>query len=342
MSTKQSALTPGSRSVIRMVASGMMLGATLLTTTQTQAAFHLWNIREVYTDASGTRQFIEFFTSSSSQQFVGGQQITVTPAGGGPPHTFTIPSNLPGDTFNHAFLIATLQADADGGPTPDFVLPTNFLFPAGGTISFFGANSGPYTALPTDGVQSRAFQTGANNPNSPQNFAGLVGFVVGANSPPAVLITDPPNNTLFASAGAVSVGVSAADSDGSVTNVQLLTNGVAAATRTNAPFDFTLSNLTAGYYSLRAWAVDNQAAVATSAPVTIRVAPRPSLSFERGTNGPLRFQFNSVTGVNYVVEGSTALTNFSSIVTNAGSGSPLQFSQTNPAPTQRFFRLRLE
>src|SRR5438093_196696 len=43
-----------------------------------RAAFHLWNIREIYTDSSGTYQFIEFFTSSGSQQFVGGQYITVT------------------------------------------------------------------------------------------------------------------------------------------------------------------------------------------------------------------------------------------------------------------------
>jgi len=174
------------------------------------------------------------------------------------------------------------------------------------------------------------------------NMTGVVHVVAAPGVPPTIAITNPANNRLFAAPGVVTIGVMAADSDGSVANVRLLTNGVAAATNTIAPFGFTLSNLVAGHYTLRARAQDNQALVTTSAPVNIRVATRPLLSFERGTNGPFQFQFNSVTGVNYVVEGSTALTNFSSVVTNAGSGGAIKFSQTNPAPAQRFFRLRLE
>jgi hypothetical protein len=161
----------------RLVCCAAVGAAASLIGPQAQAAFHLWNIREIYTDASGTYQFIEFFCSTSSQNFLGGQSITVTPTGGGAPHTFTIPSNLAGDTANHAFLIATAAADAAGAPTPDFVLPPNFLFPGGGTISFFGANGGTYTALPTDGNLSRTWADG-NAVNSPVNFAGQVGLVV--------------------------------------------------------------------------------------------------------------------------------------------------------------------
>jgi len=141
-----------------------------------QAAFHLWNIREIYTDASGSLQFIELFCNSGSQQFVSGQQIRVTDLSGTTTHTFTLPSNLPGDTLNRAFLIATTGADAAGAPTPDFVLPANFLFAGGGTISFFGQNSGAYTALPTDGTLSRTW-IGGDAVNSPQNFGGQVGVV---------------------------------------------------------------------------------------------------------------------------------------------------------------------
>jgi len=173
------------------------------------------------------------------------------------------------------------------------------------------------------------------------NMTGVVHVVAAPGVPPVVSITNPPNNALYPAPGVVTVGVSVTN-DGSVANVRLLTNGVFAATNTIAPFGFTLSNLVAGNYALRARAENNQALSATSLPVNIRVVTRPLVSFERGTNGPLQFRFNSVTGVNYVVEGSTALTNFFPIVTNAGSGSPLQFSQTNPAPAQRFFRLRLE
>ncbi|HTD65101.1 MAG TPA: hypothetical protein VK846_01055, partial [Candidatus Limnocylindria bacterium] len=107
-------------------------------------------------------------------------------------------------------------------------------------------------------------------------------------------------------------------------------------------FAFTLTNLAAGNYTLRARATDNQALSATSAPVTLRVAPRPALVFAGGTNGPLQFSYPTMTGVNYILESATDVTNFSSLATNPGSGGVLNFTQTNPAPAERFFRVRLE
>src|SRR5438128_10765928 len=74
--------------------------AASLAVTPAQGAFHLWNIREVYTDASGTEQFIELSTASPGQTFVGGHQISVSD--GSTTHTFTIPSNLGSDTANKA------------------------------------------------------------------------------------------------------------------------------------------------------------------------------------------------------------------------------------------------
>ena len=142
-----------------------------------QAAFHLWSIREIYTDSSGSLQFVELFTSASSQQFVGGQQMNVVNVGGTTTHNFTVPSNLPGDTTGHAFLIGTAGIHAAGAPTPDYIMPNGFLFAAGGTINFWGANGGAYSAMPTDGVLSRTWGDG-NAANSPQNFAGQVGVVV--------------------------------------------------------------------------------------------------------------------------------------------------------------------
>lgn len=327
----------GPRILNRALAVRSIFGAILLGASSSQAAFHLWSIREVYSDASGTNQFIEFFTSSGNQQFVGGQQIRVTSPTA--TNTFTLPSNLPSDSAGKAFLIGTASITGFGAPARDFTISNNFLFTGGGTITFFGANSGPYTALPTDGVNSRTW-TGGNAVNSPQNFAGQIGNI-NLNTPPTVSITNPLNNALFASPGMVLIGISATD-NGSVANVQLLTNGVVAATNTVAPFGFTLSNLAAGYYTLRARAQDNLAASATSAPVTVRVASQPVLSVSPGSNGPLQFQFNSATGISYVVDRSQPLTNFTPVVTNAGSGGVLQFSETNAIPAQRTYRLRLQ
>lgn len=150
----------------------------LLATGPVQGAFHFWSIRELYTDASGDLQFIELFTTFDSQQFVGGQSITVNNVGNTMSHTFTIPSHLPGDSANHAFLIGTMGLQAAGSPTPNFIMPNDFLFLGGGTITFFGTPSiVTYSALPTDGTQSRLVN-GANSVNSPQNFAGQVDLVV--------------------------------------------------------------------------------------------------------------------------------------------------------------------
>jgi hypothetical protein len=160
--------------------------------------------------------------------------------------------------------------------------------------------------------------------------------------PPSVSITNPPNNALFAEPATVVVGVSAGDTDGTVANVQLLTNGVLAAVNSAAPFGFTLNNLAAGNYALRARAMDSQSLVTTSAPVNVRIATRPVLSFQTGSNGPLQFQFNTVAGVNYVVEQASPLTNFSPVATNPGSGGALQFAETNGGPPQRTYRVRLQ
>src|SRR5262245_20918574 len=87
-----------------------------------QAAFHLWDITEIYSNSSGTLQFIEFFTSSGSQEFVGGQQITIHNIGDTIQHSFTIPSHLPSDSTNKRFLLGTSGIAGAGGPTPDYII----------------------------------------------------------------------------------------------------------------------------------------------------------------------------------------------------------------------------
>ncbi len=145
-------------------------------TSPAQAGFHLWSLREIYSDNSGTLQYLELFTTASGQNFVGGHVVSVVNS---TTRTFTIPGNLPSSaTANHAFLIGTAGLQAAGGPTPDYIMQNNFLFTSGGTINFFGTpNSVAYTALPTDGVHSRQIG-GGDVISSPQNFAGAIGTVV--------------------------------------------------------------------------------------------------------------------------------------------------------------------
>src|SRR5690349_2916055 len=82
--------------------------AAALVSTPAQAAFHLWTIREIYSDASGNLQFIELFTTSGSEIFVGSQQINVANLGNTITHSLTLPpASLPGSTANKALLFGT-------------------------------------------------------------------------------------------------------------------------------------------------------------------------------------------------------------------------------------------
>jgi hypothetical protein len=160
---------------------GVCFAALILLTAASSArgAFHLWNITEVYSNASGTLQFIELNdTSGFDNEFVNGLQINVSNTGNTQTNTYTMPGNAPGSSNGHHLLLGTSGIHAAGAPTPDFIIPNNFLFTAGGSISYFAQGSGPYTALPTDGTNSRTWIGGGNAVNTPQNFAGAVGQIV--------------------------------------------------------------------------------------------------------------------------------------------------------------------
>jgi hypothetical protein len=168
--------------MIKKICAIAMIAGSLIAASNSRAAFHFWAIQEVYSNSSGTLQFIEFYDAFGSQQFVGLQDVQVTNLANTLTNTFTIPHHLPTDanpqeSFQKTFLIGTAGIQAAGGPTPDFIIPNGFLFTAGGTIDFFGLNGGPYTALPTDGSLSRTWSNGSNALNTPKNFAGQTGTV---------------------------------------------------------------------------------------------------------------------------------------------------------------------
>jgi hypothetical protein len=340
MSEKNFRNPAGTQSLARKLAVGVMLGAALFLATPAQAAFHLWSVREIYSDASGTNQFIEFYTPFGGQQVLHSFGNIQVSSGA---NSYTFPNDLPGDTTDHTFLMGTASITNFGAPRPDFVIPNNFLSLGSGNVFFSGSGvNALYSALPSNGANSFTFPNDTSLTNSPQNFAGQVGVItlVVANQPPVDSITSPANNSFFNPPASIPIVVSATDNDGSVASVRLLTNGVAAATNTVAPFGFTLTNLANGDYTLRALAFDDLALGSTSAPVTIRVSDGPVLIFARGTSGPIQFQFNSIIGADYVVERGTPLTNFTPVVTNPGNGGIIQFSETNNGDSQRTYRVR--
>ncbi len=180
------------RGILRVWCCAVLIGIS----GQAQAAFHLWKINEVYSNASGTIQFVEFATQSANEQFINGHSVTST--NGPSTNTFTFTSNLQGTTANKKFLIATSGFQALGVVVPDFVIPDGFLFTQDGSVNFANVDILSYSSLPTGGVLSlnRDMSTGIN---SPTNFAGNTGSI----SAPSI---NPPGAPTNVSATATGLG----------------------------------------------------------------------------------------------------------------------------------------
>jgi cysteine-rich repeat protein len=152
-----------------------------------RAAFHLWSIGEVFSNADGSIQYVEFTTASNSQHLVGAHNIITT--SGGVTRTFTIPADLPHSrSGGRRFIVATPGfSRLPGGVVPDYTVPCGpFFDPTSATITinFMGADSLTFTAadLPEDGMRAlvdttpdAAVPTLGTAASSPQNYADMVG-----------------------------------------------------------------------------------------------------------------------------------------------------------------------
>jgi hypothetical protein len=170
-----------SRTLLACVALSM------LTVAQAHADFITWDVNEVFSNADGTIQFIEFFEANGQhgqRSFTGKQLKTfVTGATANDPlNLYLFAADVPSDlTANRFALVATSGfASLPGAVQPDFVMPDGFIDTSVvvkielSTIDEFNFAIG---AIPTDGVNS-LFRTGTPvGPNSPTNFAGETGTI---------------------------------------------------------------------------------------------------------------------------------------------------------------------
>jgi hypothetical protein len=156
------------------------------------AQFHLWRIKEIFSNADGSIQYIELYCDSAGQGVLTGHTLTATD--GTTTHTFTFPTDLTVSTLDKHLLIATPGfANLPGAVTPDYTLPCgSFFSPAASQIEIdfagFDAVMFAGSTLPTDGVNS------LTDTNLTPNVASLVS---GANSPTNVS-SQPGSLTLTA------------------------------------------------------------------------------------------------------------------------------------------------
>lgn len=145
------------------------------------AAFHLWEISQIYSNADGSVQFIEMYNASNNEQFVANQNIIASRDGGQDSRTFTFPSNLPSSQTGGRFvLIATGPVV---GVEPDYTLPPNFIHiefadEARVHFPFSEVNATlSYPSIPTDGVRSLEVTGAVRDPATVTNFAGDTGIL---------------------------------------------------------------------------------------------------------------------------------------------------------------------
>jgi RHS repeat-associated protein len=165
-------------------------------------------------------------------------------------------------------------------------------------------------------------------------------FTVGTNQPPTIAITTPLDNSKWHSpAGFTFQTMAAAPETNDTVAVEFFANGNSLGTRTNAPYSWNVSSLTAGTYVLTATATDGQGLQTQSAPRTIIVsdtnnaptitltAPTANANYPSpATSIPINATANAgevngwITRVEFYVNG---------VLTNTDTAGPFSFNWTN-------------
>ena len=91
---------------------------------------------------------------------------------------------------------------------------------------------------------------------------------------------------MFPAPASFTLQASAADTDGTVTQVDFLQNGQLLGTTNVIPYSFAVSSLAAGTYTFTARATDDKGASTTSAPVAVTVAANTPPSVSLATSAP--------------------------------------------------------
>lgn len=150
-----------------------------LTVDPLSADFHAWEIVEIHSNADGSVQFIELTCDENGEGELAGQRFVCSK--GSLTNAFTFPSDISGSTLNKRLLLATAGfGSLPGGVTPNYVVPTNFLFLGHGRLNYANVDALTYTNLPADGVRSlnRTGNSFVSATNSPRNLAGQSGSIV--------------------------------------------------------------------------------------------------------------------------------------------------------------------
>jgi len=166
-----------------------------------------------------------------------------------------------------------------------------------------------------------------------------------ADVPPTLSITNPAPGASFQAPATFSIGASASDSDGIVTNVEFLVNSTVVGNSTATPYSATATGLGAGTYTLSAIASDNGGLRSTNS-ITVTVATGTiapiTLLNPAVTANTFSFSFATRTGVTYqgqFVSPLGATNNWTTFTNLLGDGSTVRVSDSTLTRDPRFYRV---
>ncbi|HAK52584.1 MAG TPA: hypothetical protein DCM54_11890 [Gammaproteobacteria bacterium] len=115
------------------------------------AAHHSWQIVEVFSNADGTLQFIEWKTDAANHNSLSCCDMVATNTSTGDTQLFRL-TNISGSQTDDYYLFATSGFAEVYGIVPDQIIPDGFLTTTAGSVRY--NNTLSWSSLPTDGVNS--------------------------------------------------------------------------------------------------------------------------------------------------------------------------------------------
>lgn len=194
-----------------------------------------------------------------------GAEVISNPA---PTVSITSPANNATFTAPASITINATAADANG-------TVSNVQFYYGTTLIGSDATA-PYSITwPSVAVGTYSITARATDNQGAVTTSTAISVTVN-NAPPTVSITSPANNATFATAPAsITINATAADANGTVSNVQFYYGTTLIGSDATAPYTITWPNVAAGTYSITARATDNHGAVTTSTAISVTVGNTP-------------------------------------------------------------------
>jgi len=273
--------------------------------------FHIIDINEVYTNADGTKQFVELIAGSDFQTNLAPTWLIALNANGTDTNVvFDFVASFPALNNNETILLATVAMAGDLGFDPDFFIPDNSLFLTNGRVIFedpptfptmvdavaYGAYTGsntnfgtPTSALPSDGCRSlrRAIQDFLLPKDNAAQWTIAAAATPRNNAGETITLTCPPTAPALAPIGnkvtnenqLLQFDVSASDLNGDAITLtaENLPSGATfnPLTATSKRFSWTPTFLQSGIYNVFFIASDGALADSENVQITVNEVTDP-------------------------------------------------------------------